>query len=198
MTNETEVQTEGQEQPTSILDTPEVKVEAPPAQAHRGRIVSVETLTSEKGSTGMHFSLESIDTGREDTYDLWMPAAFVADIHVDPKELPTETGNNQRSQYTIGISNSDKDATLQVLRQIALEAQPNALEGKESPSNFEEYVSLNNVLLSGVELIYLLAPDRKAEPPFHKRLRVQRFYPMSAMANPKVLRKVKKAWEGEV
>ena len=194
----------------SVLDTPEIKQPAAKPQAHRGRIEAV-TLTdpNEKGNRSIKFTLTSIDTGREDELDVWLPQDFVADIGIDPETLSTgekdpTTGEtiepNQRASYGMGIANSDKTATLQSLRIFAAQANRVLPPDSKNPTNIEEYVELHGELLTGLESVYILTPNKKAEDPrFRNFLRVSRFMSVEdTVGNPKVLRKYLKAWDGEL
>ena len=193
----------------SVLDTPEIKQPAAKPQAHRGRIEAV-TLTepSDNGNVAIKFSLTSIDTGREDELSVWLPKDFVADIGIDPETLSTgekdpTTGEviepNQRGSYAMGIANSDKTATLQNLRILAAQANRVLPPDSKNPTTIEEYVELHGELLTGLEIVYTLTPNKKAEDPrFRNFLRVSRFMSIEdTVGNPKVLRKYVKAWDQE-
>lgn len=217
MTDEVQTQEQVQEQPgeeaietPSVLDTPEIKQPTPKPQAHRGRIEAV-TLTepSENGNRAIKFSLTSIDTGREDEQNVWLPKDFVEDITIDPETLSTgekdpTTGEvieaNQRGSYAMGIANSDKTATLQALRIIAAQVGRVLPPDSKTPTNIEEYVELHGELLTGLEVVYTLTPNRKAEDPrFRNILRVSRFMSIEdTVGNPKVLKKYLKAWDGDL
>ena len=179
-----------------VLATPELAVPPTPPQAHRGQIVGVTLETFDSGSTAMVFGLLSLDTGREDSYRLFVPRMFVEDIAVDPASLPEEKGNNQRGQYRIGISNGDQTATLQQLRAIARAAGRTLPAETAKPTNITEFVELHNQLLSGVEMVYTLAPEADAEPQFKHVLKVNGFRnPAEVIGNPKMLKRYAKMWE---
>lgn len=183
---------------TDVLDTPELKVPPQSPQAHQGEITGVTIFEADSGSVAIEIGLTSLNTGSEDTFRLFVPTDFVDNIGVNPSELPSEDGNNQLQQYRIGISNTDKDATLQILRRIALaQGRGAVLEGVARPTNFEGYVNLLNELLSGTQLIYVKAPDKKNDDPrFRKFLRVTgRFHDPADAENPKMFKRAQKMWE---
>jgi hypothetical protein len=184
-----------QELMNDILATPEL--ETPPAEpdAHRGVIDAITFEKFDSGSSAMKLHLTSLDAAFSTDYLVFLPKAFVEDINVDPSTLPAEEGNNQRSQYTINIANSTKDAELQNLRAIAFEAG-RSTEGMTKPTNIEEYVQLHNDLLAGVNVIFTRRPDLKAEDPkFRNRLRVKRILSEQVQFKAKSLKGYRKMWE---
>lgn len=181
-----------------ILSTPELAAPKAEPDAHVGVIngVTIERFDNEKQSVALKFSLTSRNVPTLDQeYSLFLPKQFAENINVDPTTLPAEEGNNQKQQYAIGIANDTKDATLQVLRRIAYE-QGRSLQGMQRPTNLEEFVDVLNALLSGVEVVFVRRPDKKADDPrFRNRLRVQGFYAPSVVNNPKMLKNYRKMWE---
>jgi hypothetical protein len=196
----------------SVLDTPELKQPARPPDAHRGRIESVVlTDPNDNGNRAIHITLTSLDTGQLDETDIWLPKDFVENINIDPETLSTGekdpvTGDvieaNQRGSYGMGISNSDKDATLQTLRILAAQVGLALPVDEKVPTNIEEYVDSHAKLLTGLELVYTRTrPSKKRQaenPQFKNVLRVNRFFPIEGtVGNPKVLKKYRKAWDEE-
>jgi hypothetical protein len=180
-------------------DVPNVDKQVPKPDAHRGRINGVTSRTFDSGSTALQFSLTSADEGFDETYQLFLPKAFVADITVDPATLPTgeldeTTGKvkgNQHAQYARSVRNNKGDAELQTYLTLAKE-QGHLQTTK--PTTFEELVSILNTVLSGVEVVF----TRRAEGgdgPFADRLRVNRIVNINTAGNPKFHKKVRRAWE---
>lgn len=179
-----------------VLASTEVEVPPEEPEAHRGTILGVASHVSERGSTSFRVSLQSVDTGRTDEMDVWLPRLFVENIHVDPATLPNEEGNRQHTSYSIGVSNSKKDATIQSLRAIAAKAGRKPQGAK--PTTLAEYVQAHNDLLSGLEVVYTRTPDRPKEgddPKFAGRLRAKRVLSQDDAFKPKALRKYRRMWE---
>ncbi len=179
-----------------VLSTPEITVPPAEPEAHRGEIVSVELNIAETGSQSFRINLRSIDTGKEDILDIWLPKMFAADISVDPETLPEETGNNQRMSYRIGVSNSQKNAKIQGLRLLA--AKLGRKYSGAKPTTIEEFVAAHNELLSGLEVCYTKAPERVKEgedQSFAGRLRVGAIMSQDEAFKPKSLKKYRKMWE---
>jgi hypothetical protein len=178
-----------------VLATPELETPTPDPDAHRGVIDAITLERFDSGSAAMKLHLTSLDAAFSTDYLIFLPKAFVDDIKVDPNTLPAEEGNNQRSQYTINVANSTKDAELQNLRAIATEAG-RSTEGMTAPTNIEEYVQLHNDLLAGVTVVFARKADVKAEDPkYRNRMRVKRIYAESVQYKPKALKAYRKMWE---
>ena len=114
--------------PRSVLETPEVAVPPRQTEFHRGEITGVDIKESQNGGVALQLSLTSLDTGGDDNATIWLPDGFVQFLanggnpaSFDPSTLPEEEGNMQLSSYRRSISNSDHDATLQVLTKAAIE-----------------------------------------------------------------------------
>ena len=193
--NDTETGEEIQD-PFALLGSTPMEVEAPTPQAHRGTVEGLSLETFDSGATAIKFALKSVDTGADHEYTLFLPLDFVADIHLDPTDLPSEKGNNQKMSYTIGISNSDQTATMQELRTFAAAQNRTLPEDVEAPTNISEWSDLHAAIFTGIELVYLLRPDTKAdEPAFRNRLRVTGFRSIDVVGNPKMLKKYRRMWE---
>jgi hypothetical protein len=181
-----------------VLSTPELTAPTEAADAHRGQIVGVTSKKFDTGSTGIELSLKSSDAGFDATYMFFPPTEFVDNIHVDPttlSEVPNP-GKKQSPQqrYAVVIANANKTAEIQALRIIAQE-QGRTLSGAVPPTSFEDYVSLLNSLLSGVEVVFTRKPDESAEDPRYRgKLKVNRIYPPETANKPKALKAYKKSW----
>lgn len=182
-----------------VLSTPELAV--PPAQpdAHQGRILGVELVEFDSGSSGIKINLQSLDVpSLETNMMVFLPAMFVEDITVDPETLPDEKGNNQKFSYQRGISNKKKDATLQVLRRIAhddYDRTPASVGITTKPTTVEEFVATLNTLLTDVELVFARRPEKNDDPAYDGQLRVKNFFSKTVVGNPKYLKRYRKAWE---
>lgn len=192
---ETATQEESLEVGNDLLATAEVEVPPEEPEAHRGEILSVELHTADSGSKSFRVNLRSVDTGRDDFQDTWLPKGFLENIHVDPKTLPDDKGNRQRTSYSIGVSNSKKDATIQALRAVASKAG-RSFHGQR-PTTIEEFVDAHNEVLAGLEVVYTKRPEKAKEgddPRFAGRLRVGTIMAQDEAFRPKALRKYKKMW----
>ena len=180
-----------------VLAMTEVEVPPEEPEAHRGTIVSVSKQVAGSGSTSFRVNLQSIDTGRDDVLDVWLPRAFVENIAVDPATLPDEQGNRQRMSFSIGIANSRKDATIQSLKALAEKAGRTFTGAK--PTTIDEFIAAYNDLLSGLEIVYTRRPEKSKEgedPRFAGRLRVGTIMSQDEAFSPRALKKYKKLWEG--
>jgi hypothetical protein len=181
----------------SPLDTEELAVPPREAQAHQAEITGISFgRTEQKDSPYLQIDLVSANTGKDESLKIFLPELFVEDINIDPKTLPDEKGNNQFFSYVTNISNGDKNATLQVIRQEALKQGRGAtIEGMGKPQNFEEWVTMLQTLLPGTQVIYL---KRETE---NKDTGVK-FYNVTGIRkledgdNPKALKKYRKMWIG--
>lgn len=182
-----------------ILSTTELEAPRAVPEAHRGEIngVTVERFDNEKGTVALNVHLKSLDVPALDSenYRIFLPKGFADNIFVDPNTLPSEEGNDQRKQYSIGISNTDKTATIQELRRIAYE-QNRSTQGLEPPTDIDSFAGVLSQLFTGVEVIFTRRPDTKAEDPrFRNKLRVTSILNPNVRHNPKALKKYVKMWE---
>lgn len=179
-----------------LLATPEIAVPPAEPEAHRGTIQSIELHTAETGSVSFRVNLLSTDTGKDDVLDVWLPRMFVADIGVDPETLPEEKGNNQRVNYRIGVSNSQKDATIQGLRLLAAKLGRKYTGPK--PTTIDEFIQGHNELLAGLDVVYTKKAEKIKEGDdnrFAGRLRVGSIMSQEEGFSPKALKKYHKLWE---
>lgn len=181
-----------------VLSTTELAAPKAEPDAHRAVIngVTLERYDNEKESVAMKFSVTSTDVPTLDQeYSLFLPKMFVENIHVDPNQLPSEEGNNQKFQYTLGIANDTKDATLQQLRRIAYEQGRSVAQGTPTPTTIEEYTELFNNLLTGINVVFTRRTDKKADDPrFRNRLKVSNFYSPTIVNSAKSLKNYRKMW----
>jgi len=181
-----------------ILSTPTLKLPPATPEAHQGKIDGVTSETFDSGAVAIQFAVTSSNVPTvSDKISLFVPKAFAEDIHIDPTTLPTndENGKNQQQNYAIGIANTDHTATLEELRRIAYE-QGRTTEGLEAPQTFDDFVSVLNHLLVGVDVVFTRRPNTKAEDPrFRNRLQGSAILNPNVVNNPKALKKYTKLWE---
>ena len=202
MTEETQTPEEAVAQdhfaPGDGIETPELRIPAPPAQAHRGQVTGMELETFDSGATSMTFKLLSLENGREDQMRVFLPRDWVEDITIDPTTLPKEDGNNQFMSYVRNVYNSDGTATFQVLRQIAGLSGRQVPEGTERPTTLDEFFAQMETIVPGITVVYTLATNKRAEPQFANRLEVKSiFNPDDVIGNPKKLKRYLKMWKQE-
>jgi hypothetical protein len=197
MTTETELLQD------DVLSTPELETPAEPADAHRGTIIGVTSRSYDTGSTSIDLALRSDDQGFETSYSFFPPKEFVENIHVNPTELSDESpgttanGNPKQSpqqRYAVTVANDKKTAEIQSLRILAQEQGKN-LAGAAAPVTFEDYVSLLNSLLNGVEVVFTRKPDNSAsDPRYRGKLKVSSIYSPDVVNKPKSLKNFIKRW----
>lgn len=177
-----------------VFDTGSVAIPIPPAEAHLGTIEGVTSVTFDSGATAIEIALKASDTpGLDSNLRVFVPKLFVADIFVDKASLPEEEGNNQLFAYRTGIANDKQEATIQKLLVIAKEnGRTSSGLGLTKPTTFDEYVLNLGAMLVGLEIIFVRRPGKGD---YAHRLETKQIYPRSAADNPKMLKKVIKAWE---
>ena len=194
MTETPEQQTNGLVE--DVLSTPTLTLPPTPAEAHQGKIDGVTFDQFDSGASALTFAVSSTNVPSvTDTIRVFLPKGFAEDIHVDPSTLPAEEKNNQQQQYAIGVANSDGTATLQEVRRIAYE-QGRTTEGIDAPTTIEEFATVLNHLLVGVDIVFTRRPNTKAEDPrFRNRLQGGSILNPNVVNNPKMLKKFVKLWE---
>lgn len=204
---------EGETLADDPLATPEIDVPAAEPEAHRGEIVSVEMNTAGTGSVSFRVNLRSIDNGREDKLDVWLPRGFVENINVDPKTLPEDklNGGMQQTSYRIGVANSGKkdsktgkkigrgDATIQKLRYLAMKLG-RRYTGPPAET-IGDFIAAHNEMMSGLAgIVYVKRPEQIKEdddPRFAGQLRVKDIIDENEAFDPRNrnLKGVRKMWE---
>lgn len=165
----------------------------PPAtpDVHFGTIEAVYLKTIENEDWPAQFVVKvksSSDTTVEDDYSMVLPKGFYDNVQVDATTLPEKA----QTSYRISIANSDQTANLQELRKLAKEGgrTSQTVEGLiKNPTTIEEFVQNHAMLLNGLEIAFYRNVDKKAEPRFKNKLRVQGIISREAAANPKAFKK---------
>jgi hypothetical protein len=180
----------------------------PPAtpDAHRATITAVEArhYENDKGTVSVVVYLRSLDVPTLATeFQIFLPKLFAENIKVDPKTLPDEPDDKQRTVYRMHVASEDGRATLQKLRKLAADAH-RTVEGVgiTGPStNIDEFAENHSKLLTGLECVLYRATDKSAEnTEFANRLRVKGILSIDDAMNikkSKFLRGYKKMWEPE-
>ena len=174
----------------------------PPAipDAHRATITSVEAkhYDNDKGTVSLVVNLRSLDIPTLDTkFEIFLPKLFAENIKVDPNTLPDELGNKQRTVYRMHVASEDGRATMQKLRKLAEEGGRTIHNvGIARPStNIDEYAANHSKLLTGLEVVFFRAPDKRDEnSEFPSRLRVKGIADIDIVDKPNKLKNYKKAW----
>jgi hypothetical protein len=203
--------TEGAAEQEDEFFDPLAQAEAPVApqqkDAHRASLDSMELETFDSGATGLIFQLHSIDEDFDARYSIFLPPLFVENPNITPDELPDEEGDKQRTNYAIGISNSQRNATLQVLRQIAVAQKPEAAKELAPPKgqpktykDINDFFDQHRTLLAGIELVFSRRPQRAKNRDgtpneFAGRLEVKGIHPPEVVNNPKMFKGYRKSWE---
>lgn len=188
-----------------ILETPPLEKVLPDPEAHEGSVTAVTMREFDSGSVAMQIHLNSKNTGEQHVYDIWIPKGFAKNIHVNPNDLPKGTVDaegrevgNQYKRYASIISNTEGNAELQGYRNLAVEQGfAGRLAGQAAPTTFEEFVQLHNTLMAGMDVVFVLRPERNLEnPSFDGRLKVKSIKSPNAAQNVKTLGKgVRLMWQ---
>ena len=200
---------------TSGFGTPAGTLDPKAADAHRCKVIGVGTQTFDSGTTSLHISFESLDTGgsgRDFKLSLFPPADFFNEtfwgadgFHAGElsRESPgiNDYGRPKQSpaqSYARNISNSKGTGEIQNLITIA-EKQgktPGSL-GLSTPTSSDEYVAVLNAVLADVEVVIVRRPETNADPRFDGELRIKRVLEPEAATNPKLagfFKDVRKMW----
>lgn len=186
-------------QEQDFFSTPELTVPKTPPDAHRGVVTSVTSkiLNNDKQTAVISVNLVSQNVPTlETSMDIFLPKMFEENIGAGSKfdvlSMPEEEGNKQQTNYRMGIANSDKTATLQLLvfnkDSVARAANrdPVDLDLKKNPQNLDEYTENLNKMLQGVECIFLRRERGGDNPAFAHQLQVREILPADEFEkNPK-------------
>jgi hypothetical protein len=180
-----------------FFQTPELEVPPSQPEAHRATVTAVTSGTINDSWTKITVGLVSRDVPTVDQkFEILLPKGYTDSIGsgkaFDPKTLPA----NAQKSYSIGVANSDKNATLQELIKLAADAGRNPVElGLSRPTDFESYAEGLGKMLVGLEVIMLLR-EKGGEPPFNHQLIAKRIVSADSYEkSPKLFKKYQLAWE---